>query len=409
MAIKKEFAIKIFNSLIYLSETEFTEFNKVLKDTGLTNKRKKEFLFLAQFFAHIEEHNNFTDAYSSFPDDYFKNIPIPSGQEDEFKQLGYDAVNFHLNFQSLLGLEGETFSIALQNVATQNLLNDNVKDFAKYSVFKDVSNRFFSNIKTNTKFAAYAGMAYYLLYVSGDPIGFTESYYFKHKRKFGVPNSLLFRSHSISSDRKLNLSIKQTNEGFQKKLQDVTSMVSDLRNDPKKVEQFVKDSPKFVKQYGLTIKDIDQDNIHLKATVALGDKIVIDAAKEGNVDLFLERLNELGLYRLINFDENDIGQRVSCSFVAVCAALVFVGVAVAAAVVVVFQMWVGGVAAIDEEIGPDGIFSGQIIGEIKVLEIAKKLGKKGFNAEVVKRMQLDAENLLIQFRGREGEGSGCNS
>lgn len=408
MAIKKEFAIKIFNSLVYLSDKEFKEFSEVFKDTGLTNKRKKEFMFLAQFFAHIEEHNNFTDAYTGFPDEYFKNVPVPSGQEDVFKKLGNDAVSFHLNFQSLLGLEGETFSIALQNVATQNLLNDNVKDFAKYTVFNDVSKRFFSNIKTNTKFAAYAGMAYYVLYVSGDPIGFTESYYFKHNRKFGVPNSLLFRSHSISSDRKLNLSIKQTNEGFQKKLQNVTTMVSDLRNDPKKVEQFVKDSPKFVEQYGLTIKDIDQDNVHLKATIALGDKIVIDAAKDGNVDLFLERLNELGLYRLINFDEDDMSQRVACSFVAVCAALVFVGVAVAAAVVIVFQMWVG-VAAIDEELGPDGVFSGQIIGEIKVLEIAKKLGKKGFNDEVVKRMQLDAENLLLQFRGRDEGGSGCNS
>lgn len=39
----------------------------------------------------------------------------------------------------------------------------------------------------------------------------------------------------------------------------------------------------------------------------------------------------------------------------------------------------------------------------------KKLGKKGFNDEVVKRMQLDAENLLLQFKGRDEGDGGCNS
>ena len=208
----KSFAEKIFNSLVYLTKKEFDEFSKVLEKTTITNNEKNEFMFLVQIFAHIYEHDNFSEAYLEFPKIYLAKVPIISpGQLNQFKDLGNRAVNFHLEFQKILGYTGNSFNIALENVVSQNLLNGDVLPLADYTLLKDISHRFFADIKGTTRFVAYAGMTNYILYSSGSPILFTESLYFNKERKFGVPNSLLFNSQNIAPDRKLTLKLFKVN------------------------------------------------------------------------------------------------------------------------------------------------------------------------------------------------------
>jgi hypothetical protein len=275
----QSFAKKIFESLVYLTKEEFAEFSKVLEKTTITKEQKDEFMFLVQIFAHIYEHDNFSQAYLEFSDNYLPKVPIiPRNQLAKFKRLGNEAVNFHLEFEKLLGCTGSSFHIALDNVVSQNLLNGDVLPLADYTALKDISHRFFANVTGNTRIVTYVGMANFILYSSGNPILFTESLYFNKDRKFGVPNSLLFNSQSISSDRKLTLSIREVNNGFEQKLSDVKRLVKDLRSSPAKVKQFKQNAPVFVQQYGLTIKDIDRENVYVKATIALGDEVVIDAA-----------------------------------------------------------------------------------------------------------------------------------
>ena len=153
----KSFAEKIFNSLVYLTKKEFDEFSKVLEKTTITNNEKNEFMFLVQIFAHIYEHDNFSEAYLEFPKIYLAKVPIISpGQLNQFKDLGNRAVNFHLEFQKILGYTGNSFNIALENVVSQNLLNGDVLPLADYTLLKDISHRFFADIKGTTRFVAYA-------------------------------------------------------------------------------------------------------------------------------------------------------------------------------------------------------------------------------------------------------------
>lgn len=399
--MNETFANKIFDSLIYLKQDEFNDFKKVLHQSAITNERKNEFMFLVQLFAHVYQHDNFSEAYLAFPDAYLAKVSvIPPGQMNEFKELGSRAVNFHLEFQKILGFTGTSYNIALENVVSQNMFNENVLKFTDYTVFKDISQRFFADIKGETRFVAYAGMANYILYSSGNPLLFNESEYFNNNRKFGVPNSLLFNSQTISDDRKLTLSIREVNKGFEQKLKSVKHLVSDLRSDPVKVAEFKKNAPTFVQQYGLTIKDIDKENVHIKATIALGDAVVIETAKQKDVDLFLERMNQLGLYRLINVPADEL-QTVAggrAAFFAVCVAAVFVAAAVAAAVVIVFVLWIDGIVVDDDNLGPAGIYSGYLLPEVKTLEIAQQLGGNDFKNEVIARMKLDSQNLLIQVQ-----------
>ncbi|HDO06757.1 MAG TPA: hypothetical protein ENG85_03650 [Bacteroidetes bacterium] len=101
-------------------------------------------------------------------------------------------------------------------------------------------------------------------------------------------------------------------------------------------------------------------------------------------------MNQLGLYRLINIP-------VDAQFAPVVIFLLLVAVGVAAAVAIVFVFWVAGIDAPDDNrLGPSGIFSGQLLPEIKTLEIAEKLGSETFKNKVIERMKLDAKNALLK-------------
>jgi len=101
-------------------------------------------------------------------------------------------------------------------------------------------------------------------------------------------------------------------------------------------------------------------------------------------------MNQLGLYRLINIGADP-------QFAPVVIFLLLVAVGVAAAVAIVFVFWVDGIAAPnDNRLGPTGIFSGQLLPEIKTLEIAEKFEGETFKNKVIERMKLDAKNALLK-------------
>jgi hypothetical protein len=115
-------------------------------------------------------------------------------------------------------------------------------------------------------------------------------------------------------------------------------------------------------------------------------------------------MSELGLYRLINVSGNPAAAAPVCTLFLVC----FVAAAVAAAVAIVFVFWVDGIAVNDDDLGPVGVYSGQLLPEIKTLEIAQKFGGKEFKQKVIERMKLDAKNFLLEANSTNDNSNNCS-
>lgn len=396
--MKRQEAIAIFSTLSSYSQNSKNALTDVLEGTKLNSLEKEQVTILMQFFDHLFTDNRVLQAYESYPEYYINTFFGDCIGVLNLKEV-FDKCAYVYNVTLKYFNDSEEYQIALENVVSKNLLNDTF--FGKQSEtstsniqsYQSNGKSLYVNVKGRAKLIFYLGLANFILYKNDHPIGFTEEY-FAGNRRFGVPNSLTFSSKGNVREDKLVLSVRNIIPDYDEYVQRLTTMIRSMKSDAKLLNRFKNDPNQVLEEYKLSLKLIDKDNAYYKSLTARADEIVLKAIKEEDVPLYLNRMNQLGMYR-IGVAEN--GEVPALAIVFVSFVVVVAAFAVLVYVALACDFWVD--PCLKER--PDiGVLNGIITNETLTLEIAKEFGSKDFMLKVAKQMEKDAEALLPIYKSK---------